>query len=461
MIKLKVNWLFQFTFFIIFKNTNWLIKIMNEFSKTWMISSLSKVQKSNISKEYSTFLVDWINIKVILRYENWKYKWVVISNIRELTQEEVDFMMWWEILVMNVWEKWKFIEQMYNKVSNIKKRLVELWLIKISDWLDINLHEIDEVSDYDFMTVNDIDSTELEELWLVKETAETKRKKEREKRKYELLWELNIDIKDIWYEDERVWETEIYISNILKFPLRDTMIINVEPEFYVPYLYKINMENYYEAESISFISKWIVSDKMLISLLKKLKILWIQEVCDNWWTLYDVQEHLEMIIKNPYYWLNWKLANLMKNDTCRFCWSSWFVELTYSKLSTTLEVWWWQPTKVEEPFKYHWIWTIEKVVCWNCQRTLTTFQIDSKKKIHQKNISEIFPDFKCWCCWINAFQDMNQRRTVEVELSYPTLKKWFNAFSNNEESMELIKSWDITKIYCQEETCKNQKAFYK
>lgn len=434
---------------------------MNEFNKAWMISTFSKVQKSNWPKEFSIDIIDWVNVKVILRYENETYKWVVISNIKELKQSEIDFIMWWEIFSTSLWEKWKFIEWMYDRVSNIKKRLVELWVVKSSEDLDISINEVEDVSDYDFMTVNDIDSTELEELWLTKETEEAKRKKLKEKMKYELLAELNIDIKDIWYEDERIWETEIYISNILKFPLRDTMLINVEPEFYVPYLYKINMENYYEKEEISFIWKWIVSDKTLISLLKKLKILWIEMVCDNWWTLYNVQEHLEMIIKNPYYWLNWKLAWLMKNDTCRFCWSSWFVELTYNKLSTHLEVWAWQPTKVVEPFKYHWIWTIEKVVCWNCQRTLTMFQVDNKKKILQKNISEIFPEFKCWCCWINAFQDMNQRRIVEVELSYPTLKKWFNAFSNNEETMELIKSWDITKIYCQEESCKEQKAFYK
>lgn len=435
---------------------------MNEFSKNWIINVFSKVQKTNSSKEFSIDLIEWIWIKVILRYENDTYKWTIISNINQIKQSEIEKIMNWELIIMKKWMKWKFIEEMFKAWSAVKKRLIEIWLVKTWGWIDIDFEEIEKVNNYDFVSVDELDSSELEELWIVKETEESKRKKEKEKKKFELFWELNIDIKDIWYEDERLWDTEVYISNILKFPIRENMILQVEPEFYVPYLYKIYLENIYEENMISFIWKWIVTDKILISLLKKLKILWVQFVLDNWWQMYDVQEHLESIIKNPYYWLQWKLAWLMKNDTCRFCWSSWFVELTYNKISTFLEVWWWKETKVVEPFKYHWVWTIEKVICWNCQRTLTTYKFDNKAaKIIQKDIHELFPDFKCWNCWINAFQDQENRRIIEVELSYPTLRKWFNAFKNTEETMELIKSWDIIKIYCQENWCKEKKSFYK
>lgn len=433
-----------------------------EFSQEKMQELFANVQNSWSPKRIEMDLIEWLPVKVVFYYNNETYVWEIRTEIWNLfPQEELDRLIGFNRLMKWKWEKWIFMDLMFEAVSKTRKRMIELGL-KVENALEISMDDLDDVFGSEEMT-----EEEMKELGLPihnKESEEEKLRKAREREKNELLIDLSITNDMISFEDDRLWEYEISLKNPLKFPLREWMICYISPDLYVPYIYYISLEDVYHDGRISFISKWMLSDSNLKSLLKKFKYLNIKMVYEKNGAEYDIQEHLVKIIKNPYFGFNWKLLETLKQSswTCRFCWTAGFVTMQYSQITTYLEVGAWRPTEVVEPFKIYEPWVVEQVGCGNCQRSLTSVSdFWDRRNKKQYNINEIFSEFKCSDCHKNAFQDPMERKLIKVVLENAVVRKTYNVMNGLEEKLELISSWNIVKIFCQEDWCLENGAFYK
>lgn len=442
-----------------------------EFSRNRLTEDLTKIESKEWKSEFNYMIVKDISSIIVKVKFDWKlYSCVVVSNFKGLNQDEVDFLVWEKYITNYIREKGKFIDRSSEAISKIRKRLVEMWY-KTNEELELTLDDLDDIFPDEKESEENVDNS-FEKLEKEISAWEERKKKEEEEKlmlnklKMSLLGDLGLDYFDVQSDKLELGELTVSLKSCLRFPLREQMILNIKPEIYIPYLYRIHLEDIYEDWKVSFVMKWLVWDGTLKKLLRKLVEQKIVKVRELNGAEYNIQDHLVKVLKNPYFGL--KLSEsvrkvLQKQDTCMYCQSSGFVQINYSKITTMIEVGMMQQTKTIEPFKYSSIWwNIESVVCGNCKRSLTAVEDYGNNKWRQKEMSDFYSDFACSNCGENAFHDVTKRSVLKVELENALVEKSFSAFKQNiEEGSRLIKSGEMVKIYCQNPACKEKWATYK